>query len=114
MDDGQIRLCRIPCGHKAIFDLLEHIISCKQYSHYIPLDTESWQPLLTNVIALAVTSRAWSLQKALAGPWSAALDFRDKENKVYYTFTKSRLRMLPEDEHLRFEALLISMHRALR
>ncbi|KAG1903800.1 uncharacterized protein F5891DRAFT_1184747 [Suillus fuscotomentosus] len=114
MDDGQIRLCRTPCGHKAIFDLLEHIISCKQYSRYIPLDTESWQPLLTNVIALAVTSRAWSLQKALAGPWSAALDFRGEENKVYYTFMKSRLRMLPEDERLRFEALMISMHRALR
>ncbi|KAG1794645.1 uncharacterized protein HD556DRAFT_1442840 [Suillus plorans] len=114
MDDGQVRLCRTPCGHKAIFDLLEHIISCKQYSRYIPLSTKSWQPLLTNALALAVTSRAWSLQKALVGPWSAALDFRGEENKVYYTSTKSRLRMLPEDECLRFDALLISMHCALR
>ncbi|KAG2159499.1 uncharacterized protein EDB93DRAFT_1099854 [Suillus bovinus] len=74
---------------------------------------ESWIPPLTNAIALAVTSRAWSLKKALAGPWSATFDLGSEENKVYYISTKSRLCMLPEDEHLRFDTLLINMCRAL-
>ncbi|KAG1859762.1 hypothetical protein F4604DRAFT_1684512 [Suillus subluteus] len=117
MNDGRIILCRTPFGHAAILDMLEHIISCKQYSCYICLNVESWKPRLTNAIFLAVTTCAWSLENALSGPWSAATkDFQTNANRTRYTKLKSRLDpgMLSDDERLRLDELLDDMCDALK
>lgn len=113
MDDGRIITYQIPFGHPAIFDLLEHIINNMQYSHYVSFDQEDWKCYLTNAIFLAATSRGWSLEKGLAGPWSGAIVFESEENRARYETMKSRLPALSHDETLRFDGLLVDMRRAL-
>ncbi|KAG1780459.1 hypothetical protein EV702DRAFT_1077646 [Suillus placidus] len=113
MDDGQILSRRTPFAHTAIVDMIEYVMSHKQYSRYISLNTESWIPRLTNAVALAATSCAWSLEKALAGPWSAAGGFQTEANRLRYKSMKSRLNILPMDERTRFNTLLVDMRRAL-
>ncbi|KAG2116814.1 hypothetical protein DEU56DRAFT_919181 [Suillus clintonianus] len=112
LDDGQVVSCRIPFAHAAILDLLEHILCNKQYYRYIFLDGECWIPRLTNAIALASTSRCWSLEKALAGPWSV-VKFGDETNRARYKLTRSRIATLPEEERVKFDTLLVDMRRAL-
>ncbi|KAG2101830.1 uncharacterized protein F5147DRAFT_655155 [Suillus discolor] len=101
MDNGIIIMYRIPFGHLAIFDLLEHIINNMQYSHYVSFDQEDWKHYLTNAIFLAATSRSWSLEKGLAGPWSGAIVLESEENRAHYETMKSRLPALSHDETLR-------------
>ncbi|KAG1829704.1 hypothetical protein EV424DRAFT_1344137 [Suillus variegatus] len=113
LDDGRIITYRIPFGHPAVFDLLEHIINNMQYSRYVSFDQEDWKCYLTNAIFLAATSRAWSLEKGLAGPWSGAIVFESAENRAHYKTMKSRLPALSHDETLRFDGLLVDMRRAL-
>ncbi|KAG0700314.1 hypothetical protein DFH29DRAFT_876653 [Suillus ampliporus] len=107
MNNGQIISYRTPFGHPAILDLLEQIICIMQYSCYISLDTDDWEPRLTNAIALAATSCAWSLEKGLAGPWSGGgVEFESDANRTRYNNMKSRLPMLSQDEASRFHELL--------
>ncbi|KAG1759451.1 hypothetical protein EDD22DRAFT_994485 [Suillus occidentalis] len=49
-------------------------------------------------VALAATSREWSLELALAGPWSAAQRLHTEENRVRFNKMKSRLDELPMEE----------------
>ncbi|KAG1760568.1 hypothetical protein EDD22DRAFT_989641 [Suillus occidentalis] len=102
MNDGTIVTYRIPFGHSAIFDLLEQVIHSMQYSRYILLDKDNWQPRLTNAIFLAATSRGYSLQKALGGPWLGAAVFQSEDNRSRYLSMKSRVAMFSDDEFSRF------------
>lgn len=93
--------------------MIEHIVTIKQYSCFICLDKPSWEPRLTNAITLAATSREWSLELALAGPWSVAQRLHTEENRVHFNKMKSRLDELPMEEFLRFKGLLLNMHHSL-
>ncbi|KAG0694557.1 hypothetical protein DFH29DRAFT_880646 [Suillus ampliporus] len=105
-------LILIPFGHTAIRNLLEYIVSVKQYSRYLLLGQNGWETHLKHAIAFTATVGYWALEKSLAG-WSATLEFATSASKLWYDSFVSRMEDLPEVLRIRFNRLLDDMCRAL-
>ncbi|KAG1839160.1 hypothetical protein F4604DRAFT_1940929 [Suillus subluteus] len=74
-------LLLVPFGHMASCNLLEYIISVKQYSRYLLLDQDGWETRLKHAIAFAAMAGHWSLEKSLAGRMSLAKMITSKKHQ---------------------------------
>lgn len=112
MVDGVVCTFRIPFGNSALVDVLEYLLNDLQYSRYIKLTSDDWEPQLRNAISLAVASCGSALQKKIMGPGHVALA---REETVEQRYVNSSVRMseLVGTEKMLFEEELGRMRQTL-
>lgn len=100
MVDGVVCTFRIPFGHSALVDLLEYVLEDLQYSRYICLNSDDWEPQLRNALSLAVASCGWALQKKVMGTGQMA--FASQETVERYVNANLRMSQLAGTEKRMF------------
>ncbi|KAG1863434.1 hypothetical protein C8R48DRAFT_672937 [Suillus tomentosus] len=83
-NDGQLRPFNIPFGSNAIINMLEIILSEKQYHRFVFYDgSKRWKNRLMNLISFISTTFKWALGRYSTGRLLAG-EFVTAENAAFY------------------------------
>lgn len=112
--DGQLRPFGIPFGSNAIINMLEIILSEKQYHRFVFYDgSERWKNRLMNLISIISTTFKWALGRYSTGRLLAA-EFVTAENAAFYQAVSRQMYQLSPLGMIYFDGLLIDLRDAFR
>lgn len=112
--DGQLRPFGIPFGSNAIINMLEIILSEKQYHRFVFYDgSERWKNRLMNLMSFISTTFKWALGRYSTGRLLAA-EFVTAENAAFYQAVSHQMSQLSPLGMIYFDGLLIDLRDAFR
>ncbi|KAG1863433.1 hypothetical protein C8R48DRAFT_773472 [Suillus tomentosus] len=113
-NDGQPRPFGIPFGSNAIINMLEIILSEKQYHRFVFYDgSERWKNRLMNLISFISTTFKWALGRYSTGRLLAA-EFVTAENAAFYQAVSRQMYQLSPLGMIYLDGLLIDLRDAFR
>ncbi|KAG2089239.1 uncharacterized protein F5147DRAFT_658471 [Suillus discolor] len=112
--DGQLRPFNIPFGSNAIINMLEIILSEKQYHCFVFYDgSERWKNCLMNLISFISTTFKWALRRYSMGRLPAA-EFVTAENAAFYQAVSRQMYQMSPLAMIYFDGLLVDLRDAFR